>query len=339
MKKVILYSFLLILVFYISACREISVTTKINNDGSFTRIITITGDSTDLFDKNLPYPIDDTWLMELNHDSIDSSLYVTYTKTYQNDDLLNKEIKSDTGWMRKLKRKVSIDKRFGFFFSYVTFKEIIEAANPFKKIPLSNHLTEEEIKWLKNEVQLQSLADSTKKDEIEEKALEVIFLAAAEEITDILETGIRKLNDLEISPQIAKNFEDSIKAKVIDWDGDSAEVFIDSLARWSGKENILKIKTISPNLFAAFDSKTAFMIKFLQMHDYEQFVVMPGLITETNSLSVKGNEVKWHVQPSEFLLTDYTMYVESRVVNYWMFIVTGVLVLGLLVLLVFKSFK
>ena len=49
---------LLFVIITFSACREISVTTKVNEDGSFTRIITITGDSADIFKKNLPYPID-----------------------------------------------------------------------------------------------------------------------------------------------------------------------------------------------------------------------------------------------------------------------------------------
>ncbi len=78
--------------FTFSACREITVTTKVNKDGSFTRIIKITGDSADLFKKDLPYPIDDSWLMEVKRDSVDTSLFVTYTKTYTDSDLLNTEM-------------------------------------------------------------------------------------------------------------------------------------------------------------------------------------------------------------------------------------------------------
>jgi hypothetical protein len=75
------------------------------------------------------------------------------------------------------------------------------------------------------------------------------------------------------------------------------------------------------------------------MEDYSQYVEMPGLITETNSLILKGNSVSWKVQNLYFLFSDYKMQVESRVVNYWMFALTGFLVLVLIVFLLMKTFR
>jgi len=334
----IISSFIL-LILVLSGCRDITVTTRINKDGTFTRLITITGDSADLFNKDLPYPIDETWRMETKRDTVDSSLFVTYTKTFENADLLNKEIQSDTGWMKQIKREINIKKRFGFFYSYLSFNENIKAANPFQKIPIGDQLTAEEIKWLKNEVQPVTPADSSKRDDIEEKAMQMVARSMAKEIMEILEDGIRRLKDPELSPQIVITYHDSILKKVDNWEFDSSKDFITSLATWSGRKKLLEIENNSTDLCKAFDSKITFFSHLIEMNDFEQTVEMPGLVTETNSLSLKGNQVEWKVEPLSFLLTDYTMYVESRVVNYWMFVLTGVIVLALLILLLIKSFR
>jgi len=330
---------LLLVLFTISGCREISVTTKVNEDGSFTRIITITGDSADLFKKDLPYPIDDSWLMELKRDSVDTSLYVTYTKTYSNSDLLNKEIQTDTGWMRQLDRTVEINKSFGFFYSYLSFDEVIKATNPFTSLDYNKFLSPEDMQWLNNEKMPKTASDSTIADEVGEKALEFLANSISEEITQILEDGLTQLKDPSVNPKIARMYHDSILTKVNEWEFDTPAVFIDYLSGWSGNQHILDLKTKDPDLFEEFNLKVQFFDKVFEMEDYRQFVEMPGLITETNSLVLKGNSVSWEVNNLAFMFNDYKMHVESRVVNYWMFVLTGLLALLLIIFLLIKAFK
>ncbi|MEE4259961.1 MAG: hypothetical protein V2I62_09385 [Bacteroidales bacterium] len=330
---------LLIVLFTFSACREISVTTKVNEDGSFTRIITITGDSADLFKKDLPYPIDDSWLIELKRDSIDSSLYVTYTKTYTNSDLLNKEMRTDTGWMRQLDRTIEVNKRFGFFYSYLRFDEVIKATNPFTSLDFNKFLSPEDLQWLNNEKLPKTTADSTIANEVGEKALEFLAKSITEEITQILEGGLNKLKDPSVNPKIVRIYQDSILTKVNEWEFDSPEIFIDYLSEWTGNQHILNLKTEAPGLFVEFNLKVQFFDKVFELEDYEQFVEMPGLITETNSLALKGNSVSWKVNNLAFMFCDYQMHVESRIVNYWMFVLTGLLVFLLIIFLLIKTFK
>ena len=320
-----------------SACREITVTTKVNKDGSFTRIIKITGDSADIFKKNLPYPIDDSWLMEVKHDSVDTSMYVTYTKTYSSSVLVNTEMQNDTGWMSQLDRAIEIRKRFGFFYSYLTFEEVVKAANPFTFLNFNDHLTAEDIQWLNGEILPKSSTDSTIMEEVEEKALEFLAQSITAEIVDILEEGIRQLDDPEIDPQIVQNNYDSLLKIVNEWAFDSPDIFIDTLSFLIENKKILALKQNS-ELFAAFNIKVKYFNQLFDMHDYNQIVIMPGIITETNSLFLKGNQVSWKVENVAFLFVDYKMHVESRVVNYWMFIVTGILALFLIVLLIIKAF-
>jgi hypothetical protein len=132
---------------------------------------------------------------------------------------------------------------------------------------------------------------------------------------------------------------DSIYKKVTEGEFEKALAFTDYLVEWSGNQNILKIKTAEPEFFTEFDEKLQFFNRIFEMEDYSQYVEMPGLITETNSLILKGNSVSWKVQNLYFLFSDYKMHVESRVVNYWMFALTGLLVLLLIIALLIKAFK
>ena len=338
MKTQLIVLALLFVIITFSACREISVTTKVNEDGSFTRIITITGDSSDIFKKDLPYPIDDSWLMEVKHDSADTSMYVTYTKTYSNSDLLNTEMKNDTGWMSQLDRGIKIRKRFGFFYSYLTFDEYYMAANPFTFLNFNDYLNAEDIRWLNGEILPKTSTDSIIMEKAEEKALEYLAYSITAEIVDILEAGIQQLDNPDLNPQIIHLYHDSLLKIVNEWAFDKPDIFIDTLSYLLENTELLKLKQ-NPDLFTEFNIKVKYFNQIFDMHDYNQIVILPGIITETNSLTLKGNQVSWKVQNGAFLFEDYKMHVESRVVNYWMFALTGLLVLLLIIFLVIKAFK
>ncbi|PLW97712.1 MAG: hypothetical protein C0591_06005 [Marinilabiliales bacterium] len=337
MKKT--YSILLLSILIIfSACREITVTTKINPDGSFTRVIKITGDSADVFRKDLPYPIDDSWLMEVKHDSADTSMYVTYTKTYSNSDLLNYEMQNDTGWMSQLDRKVDIKKRFGFFYSYITFCETYKAIKPFEKLNYPNKLTPEEIQYLSGSKIPITVSDSVMAKQVSDKFDELLIEALANEIISTLENGIKKLNDPQLNPETVEFYRDSIEYKLNDYYEDM-NVYIDFYKEWTGNESVIKLKTLDPPLFKELDRNVSMLLNAIFMDSYSQTVEMPGLITETNAKSATGNKVSWNVNGDKFLFEDYKMQVESRVINYWMFALTGFLVLVLIVFLLMKTFR
>jgi hypothetical protein len=61
-------------------------------------------------------------------------------------------------------------------------------------------------------------------------------------------------------------------------------------------------------------------------------IMFPGELISTNADSVSGGALFWHPRYNKFLFTDYTMYVESRKLNYWEIVVTVVLA-GILVFL------
>lgn len=338
-KSHILFSLLISMVF-IYSCREINVNTIINKDGSFTRVITIKGDSSDVLKPGLPYPIDDSWKKEFKKDTANDKNYIlTYTKSFNNSSILNKEINEDTGWRKKLNRTINVEKEFGFFYSYLTYNEMIIAANPFPEYDYKDYLNKEDILWLTGKKLALNSSDSAKVKEAENKIDDYLQYAISNEIIAILKNGIVQLNNPSINPNQVDKYRDSIETKINEWSDKSTTEFVDFYAKWTNNPEINRIKEIDSTQFIILDSKFKFLADILGMEDYKVTVELPGIITETNSVSTKGNLVTWHVNSSSILLEDYGMIAESRIVNRWMFIITGVILILLIVLTIFKSRK
>jgi len=335
----IILSLVIMLLLVFSACREVTVTTKVNPDGTFTRIITVTGDSTDVSSTDLPFPVDETWARMFSKDTSDSTKYIkTYTKSFRNSSELNAEIKSDTSKYKNLEREVSVTKRFRFFFSYLTFKEVYKSINPFTRLDYRNYLTEEDIQWgsgLKIPV---SIADSTRKNDADDKISDFLKESVIAEIESVLQNGIEKLNSPLLKPEDLTMQHDSL-IKYFDWDRLGFFEIIDGYRELSGNEAFLLLNDIKPPLFEDLQKKYEMMVSILLTEGYTEVVEMPGLITGTNSAMLNGNQVRWTFAPDSTLVRDFEMYAESRVINYWAFILAGVVMLTLVVLLVIKAVR
>lgn len=340
MKRTVILISLFISILVISSCREIYISTVVNNDGSFTRIVTITGDSTEVVKSGLPYPVDHTWKMDLKRDTTGDGgkdYILTYTKSYRNSTLINAELSEDTSWRRKLDRSILIEKRFGFFYSYLVYKETIGAADPFKLIDYTDYLSKEDMLWLTGKKLAINSIDSANIKKADDKSDEYLEATLTAEIVAILKEGIVLLDNPNIAPDQVDYFKDSITSRIDGWDLESSSDFVDFYAKWINNIEIYKIKEIESRQFKNLDNKIQFLIKIIEMENYKVTVELPGIITETNSLSIKGNQVLWKVNSSSILFEDLNMVVESRVVNKWMFVITGIILLLLIALIIYKS--
>jgi len=330
---------MLLMGFILNSCREITVKTTVNNDGSFIRTISIRGDSAEVLSPDLPYPIDSSWLREVYRDTSDSSKYIcTLVKSYKSDDMLNLEMQNDTSWRRQLNRKVDISKRFMFFYSFITYKQVYKAANPIR-LDYREYLNEEDILWVSEVKTPQNKKDSIRYDSAEARLDRYWAGALVDEITAELERGLSQLDDPELRGFDLSIYSDSIAANVQGWSNGDFNVAIDALVTWSGNPRLADLHNIEPPVFQKLDNMNTFLEKLIFEEKYTLETEMPGLITETNSTMISGNTVSWDVAPLSFYFDDYEMYVESRVMNYWAFVLSGVVVLLLLIALIVKIFK
>ncbi|MBN1198819.1 MAG: hypothetical protein JXA23_05670 [Bacteroidales bacterium] len=341
-RKALIILISLFLIF--CGCREITVTTQVHRDGSFTRIIRITGDSSSVFEGNLPYPIDSTWSRKIEQGTTgDSSrndeFILTYTKIFETSEELMSLIEADTTWRKQLNRNISVTSKFGFFYSYPTFREVFQPANPFTFLPYEDYLTHDDLLWLSGQNPILNHSDSIHFDEVEKKAEQFIVASVTAEIEHILTEGITRLNDPALLPTEVTRVHDSIQRWVEAWKFDEPEKIIVLFNEWTRNSAAEKLLEINPPLFSEFQKKVDFINNLILMDSYPETVEMPGVIIETNSTMLKGNQVSWEIQPMSLLFEPYEMLVESRVINNWAFILTGVILLLLIIVLVLKALK
>ncbi len=339
MKTKHLIYMVLLIGFALSSCREITIKTTINNDGSFTRLITLKGDSADVIKLDLPYPVDSSWVREFYSDTSDTTKYIcTYTKTYKNDDLLNAEIHNDTSWRSQIQRDVEISKRFMFFYSFITYRQVYKAANPMAE-DYHGYLNNEDLLWLSEVKTQQSKKDSIRYDSADARLDRYWTNALLIGIMDDLEKGLNQLDEPGLKDFDLSLYRDSIAANVMKWSDGKFEVAIDALVAWSGNPELARLHDIEPPVFQDLDELNIYIAKLIFAEKYTLEAEMPGLITETNATMMHGNTVSWDIAPLSFYFEDYEMTVESRVVNYWAFIVSGIVILLLLIALIVKLFK
>jgi len=264
---------------------------------------------------------------------------VTYTKNYKNTEELRTVIGRDTSWFSQLLRYIDIKKRFGFFYSYVEYKETYPAANPFTVLPYKAFVTPDDYLWAIRKQAVQAPSDSIKRKDAEDKVMMYLLESATTELEKILAVGIRKLNDPNLDAIKIGEFHGRIKTILSKGNFLDEGSLIDSLRLWTGISTVDRLKEIQPPLFQEFNRKAKFLENILTMEEFHVETEMPGLITGTNSSMLNGNRVSWDVFPMEFLLEDYSMVVESRVINVWAFVLSGIIVLGLLCMVTVKSLK
>jgi hypothetical protein len=336
----IISALLFFLLLGFSSCREITVTTKINPDGSFTRMIKVTGDSAEVNSRDLPFPVDETWKKSFSMDSTDTTRYlVTYSKSFRNSDILNESIKNDTSSYGILKRQISVNKKNGFFFSYLTFKEVYKCVNPFQTIDYKKFVSEEDIRITDGTVIPLTPADSAREKDAEDNIDQYLLKSVVAELESITQEGIGKLGDNALSGVKLSDYHDSICAGINRLDLKKGDEVLDLYANYSGNDAFLKLKTLQPPLYQGFDEKLSILYKVLELSGYKEVVELPGLITGTNSATINGNQVSWDFAFLPVLVRDLEFNAESRVINYWAFFLSGFVVFFLVALLVVKSIK
>jgi hypothetical protein len=211
--------------------------------------------------------------------------------------------------------------------------------NPFTFLPYEEYLGPDDLLWLTGQKTVNSPSDSSRFDAVEEKAETYIVASATAELEQILEDGIKRLNDPSLLPEEVTRFHDSIQRFVEEWEFDQPEKLIDYFRDWTGNPAIYNLLKLNPPLLGDFTKKVSAFNNLILLETYPETVEMPGLITETNSMMLKGNQVSWEIQPLTLMFQPYEMVVESRVVNKWAFVVTGIILLLLIFVLIVKAVK
>jgi hypothetical protein len=296
-------------------CKEITTTTRVHADGSCDRTVVVNSSSQDPSDSAFPVPGDRSWSISVEKDKKDSSHYIyTATKSFkQVEELNNKE--SD----RKVQRHVSLQRRFRWFSTDLTYNEWYRAYSPYHLVPVSNYLSDSQIKeWLE-------APDSVKTFD---KQLDEWAMANLLELCyQKLYRAADSLQRTDVVQAMPRHKTALLQALHDDEDQEStAESIIRLCEKVLGVASMAQFKAPVDSILASLNP----IIEFtgdVENSDYGNAVIMPGVVIATNANQLEGSEARWTFKAKRFFLQDYHMWVTSRVQNRWAVAVTVVLAL------------
>ncbi|MBN2347772.1 MAG: hypothetical protein JXJ22_02975 [Bacteroidales bacterium] len=360
------------LLFLFTACLEYKITTRVHSDGSLERIITVKGDSGEIFSGSLMVPVDSSWDITTSwEDAPDKEWgkkkrYVySARKVFNNVHQLNAEFAGDSGIFSRITPYVDIHKRFKWFFTYIGYKETYPAYFPFTGIPYSDYLSEYELQvfldsdrenyiyipekdsFLLREnatnIPVLSQADSMKVKKVLENIESRFSSWQGEAIVKEFESIVNKIFEEESQfknlaldfPAVHDSLVNVISAEEPDyWD---AEKLIQLCSKWMGDTLLIKMYTLHVEDFETFNKKLKKEI--YPFDQYESEVILPGLLTNSNSDTIQGNTLIWKYSFTDFYIKDFIMQAESRILNSWALVVTGILTVLIFFLIIFRLIK
>ncbi len=316
-------------------CLEIETTTRVHPDGRLTRTVVVSGDSSDFSKIRLrTFGLDSGWTVVSDSSQHGKDRKLTLQREFESAESASRAYAGIP--LERQGISFNVERRFRWFTTLYRYEETWQKGYRFEKIPLSNYLSPEEIRMvsegeLKGPDSLLTEGQKRHRADLEKRTEEWLNRNSFEEVFQAFLTGVRTVNDPRLSPDSVLAARERLYTAVKD-------KFTPPLTPVepviSGFDGVLKTPVVSLALEAArpmlerHDRAVAFM-KELQVPGLTSAADMPGIITGTNGTSVEGNTVRWKdIKDSVFYL-GYTMWAESRMVNWWAVVVTAFALLGI----------
>jgi hypothetical protein len=348
MEKKALKSVILIVLFIVFSCDEPEtiVTNIIHTDGSVTRKIEMRNSKNKFELSGLQVPFDSTWIIK---DTIeigekkDTAWIKKAEKLFKNVEEIDKSYLADKGANREISRKAKFQKKFKWFNTEYRFSELIEKKLSYGYL-IKDFLNQEELTYFYSPQSINSELLKSQ-DSLKYKALD-------DTISKKVETWIAKSMVSEWIGEFSRLTEskagnnmtrESLKAredefvrliKFYDEKFDSLWTNGIILKKFIGEENMIKYKTEADTALAVVTRNT-----FVSFKDYSVRIVMPGKVIGTNGFIDKTEVLLWPVKSDYFMTEPYEMWAESKVINTWAWVVTGVFLLFVLTGLLIRVFR
>jgi len=327
---------IMILLMFVVSCDEPEtvVSNIVHADGSITRKIemrSLNDSAADRFKpSDLQVPFDSSWnvkdSLEIN-DKGDTTWVRRAEKLFKNADEINYCYRSDTGANQGLLRTAEFKKKFRWFNTVFRFAERVDKKMQFG-YPLSEFLNAEELGFFyspesikevyqngPDSLKFRAFGDSqdSKIDKWLTKSLVSewigIFSGLTETKTaeDLSFQSLKAREDefVNILTRNEKNF-DSL------WSGGII------LKEMIGEQNALKFKTEADSAIIMVTNNL-----LLDFKEYSVRIVMPGKLISTNGYKDSSAALLWPVKSDFFLTEPYEMWAESKVSNFWAWIISG----------------
>lgn len=329
----------------LSGCLDITSTSQVNSNGSIVRTITFTGDSAEVYAGAFPFDLDSSWNKTIARSAgKDKNFTLTASRMFRTIEEMNSVLKGTFG--RTLQYRFELDKSFQWFFTVYRYREINIPFDQFTAIPVTEFVSSAELDWLMKMMlpgdttkELKTRGDSLAFESIEPRMQEGEWRNRFEAVFNAFLDGVKTLNNPLLTPAMVRPLKESLykrSAKAIDRKNIDtlrlvfAGVLKNPLVEKAWQANASGFNEIERRI--EFEQRT-------NSHKYVTHVVMPGIITASNARKIEGNTATWQDFKDYAHHIEYTMWVESRQVNWWAVIIAFIVVAALMTGLVISVLR
>ncbi len=259
-------------------------------------------------------------------DTIRTEYAERFVKHFESVEAVNRAMNTDSAIFHIESR---FEKKFRWFYTYMVYSDTYKSINRYKRVPLSDYFAKEDyefIQRLPSESAKISKADSLYLDHLNEKLSDqYLERAYFEELYVILEGILQRRESDRRLVDTLHDRKEKLFYRLKDEATDNSDVIaaMDSIGIQLSAAERDEYKRLTKQheyqlagFFAAASGK------------YVHHIQMPWPVVTSNADSVVGNSLFWKPPVVKFLVTDYTMQAESRKLNYWAVIVSGVFIVA-----------
>ena len=318
-----------------SGCLDIETTTHVNRDGSLVRTITFEGDSVEVYAGKFPVELDSTWTRAITKVAAKNRHYMlTASKRFSDVDEMNKVLGGQFG--KTLQFKFEVEKSFQWFFTVYRYQETNIPFEQFTALPITDFLSQAEVDWLSTKVldadpkkltytKGDSLAFESLEPRLREYELQNRFVP----IFSAFLEGVKTVNDPRLPAATVEKMKDTLyRSSLQALDQRNVDTLSIIFARVLRSPAVTKAWQANASAFVEVKRRLEFEHE-TNSHTYQTSVFMPGLITGSNATKIEGNKATWSDFKDHGRTFGYTMWVESRQVNWWAVIIASVVVVVL----------
>jgi hypothetical protein len=320
-------------------CLDIQTTTVVHRNKSLSRTVTFSGDSASIGPARLVLGIDSAWGVETGREEKKQTL--TAHRNFADIEEMSRALHGIPG--RSLTILPRLETRFNWFFTTYRYHETWSRLHTVNEVPLSDFVSSGEIAlFTRHELEKKPFptkGDSLALADAEDRYREWDARNWFEAYFRILMDGARELHDPLLSPDSLAARKEFLYREARDRFGLISESknprdlgsIAGEFARLLKNPLALKAAALKAEEISALASQQNFVENFTP-YGYQVAVEMPGLITNTNANAINGSLVSWSGFAEVLYFTEYDMWVESSVVNWWAIIISALLLLLVVVL-------
>lgn len=315
-----------ITLFFASCDHPVSMQTTVHPDGALDKTITIFADSAAVGTNFLGISSKDGWQTELiKGDSTNEDrdkLYIRFLKHFNSSEEANQALAARPDTLFHVTSH--FEKKFRWFYTYWYYSDTYQAINRLA-LPVGDYFSPEDFAFIDRlppEGKPISKADSLYLDQLHEKIFDVYGSRAL--FDNLYEKLVAHLKEQNHGPWIDSlaSYKEELYGRFMD-EGEKGDSIIFAKLVYTPGFPLTKAE------LHEMEEETDRLVNFFSTASngkYFHQINMPGTVVNSNADSLMQSSLFWRPNTTRFLLKDYTMFAESRKLNGWTVIVSGILV-------------